>query len=454
LNDRLNARLAEGFARRRLHDTEGAYVAIADAAALEPGDPQVALALAQISYETWRPAAALFARARELDPQNQGIARGAALALNAEGQHDEAQALLQAVLGAHPDWIEGHKTLATIRATGGSGEPFDASFVAAAKARPDDLPLHMAWFHALAGARDWHGARVALEKTAARFGLTRGVRLGKAFLASESDEASRDPAIFAGLDDVNDPGLDLARIRFWLRTGAPATAAAIAESRIGGPLAHMFWPYLSLAWRLTDDTFAATLDEERALISTIDLNISDNHLAHLETTLRQLFVLTSPYHEQSVRGGVQTNRHLFFNPDPVIQHIRAHFMDAVRHYIDILPAPTTKRPLLGLPRAAPFVFDGSWSVLLRGQGFHAPHTHVKGCISSAFYVTVPPAIGTQGWLAFGSPPPELGLDLAPLHCIEPKPGRLVLFPSTHWHDTLPFENGERLTIAFDVAGSP
>jgi Putative 2OG-Fe(II) oxygenase len=30
-------------------------------------------------------------------------------------------------------------------------------------------------------------------------------------------------------------------------------------------------------------------------------------------------------------------------------------------------------------------------------------------------------------------------------------GRLVLFPSTNWHGTLPFDEGERLSIAFDVA---
>ncbi|MBK9588986.1 MAG: hypothetical protein IPO50_10640 [Sphingomonadales bacterium] len=34
--------------------------------------------------------------------------------------------------------------------------------------------------------------------------------------------------------------------------------------------------------------------------------------------------------------------------------------------------------------------------------------------------------------------------------IEPKPGRLVMFPSTMWHGTVPFDAGERLTVAFDV----
>jgi hypothetical protein len=59
--------------------------------------------------------------------------------------------------------------------------------------------------------------------------------------------------------------------------------------------------------------------------------------------------------------------------------------------------------------------------------------------------------GHEGWLKLGEPQAELGLDLPPIRLVEPKPGRLVLFPATMWHGTEPFPAGERLTIAFDVA---
>ena len=45
---------------------------------------------------------------------------------------------------------------------------------------------------------------------------------------------------------------------------------------------------------------------------------------------------------------------------------------------------------------------------------------------------------------------RLGLAIAPSRMVQPLPGRLVLFPSYLWHGTVPFEGGERLTIAFDV----
>ena len=97
-------------------------------------------------------------------------------------------------------------------------------------------------------------------------------------------------------------------------------------------------------------------------------------------------------------------------------------------------------------------FSGSWSVRLPGAGYHSNHIHPAGWLSSAFYVTLPPAgEGRAGWLKLGEPQAELGIDLAPFRHVEPRPGRLVLFPSTMWHGTVPFEAGERMTVAFDVA---
>ncbi len=57
----------------------------------------------------------------------------------------------------------------------------------------------------------------------------------------------------------------------------------------------------------------------------------------------------------------------------------------------------------------------------------------------------------DGWLKFG----ETNLNLGNLECIEkvvqPKEGRLVLFPSYMFHGTIPFTSNEtRTTIAFDV----
>ena len=125
-------------------------------------------------------------------------------------------------------------------------------------------------------------------------------------------------------------------------------------------------------------------------------------------------------------------------------------------------SPSCRRPRPAIrpcsARRAPIRFAGSWSVRLTGEGFHVNHVHPAGWISSAFYVALPEAaMGGEahaGWLSLGEPQAELGLDLPPIRLIEPRPGRLVLFPSTMWHGTRPFATGERLTVAFDVASPP
>ena len=61
------------------------------------------------------------------------------------------------------------------------------------------------------------------------------------------------------------------------------------------------------------------------------------------------------------------------------------------------------------------------------------------------------AAAQQGWLKFGEPPYELNLEDPIRRTLQPKPGRLVLFPSYLWHGTIPFRGEQtRTTIAFDV----
>src|SRR5690606_40073879 len=93
------------------------------------------------------------------------------------------------------------------------------------------------------------------------------------------------------------------------------------------------------------------------------------------------------------------------------------------------------------------------------RDFHV--TGVQTCAlpisSSAFYVALPDCVlaadqqSRAGWIQFGQPLEELGLDLPPRRVIQPRPGFLALFPSYTWHGTLPFDDRHsRLTIAFDM----
>ena len=100
-----------------------------------------------------------------------------------------------------------------------------------------------------------------------------------------------------------------------------------------------------------------------------------------------------------------------------------------------------------------YKLTGCWSVKLKANGFHVNHLHPAGWISSAYYVSLPKVVsdaeGQQGWIKFGEPRwPTPGCTVEKV--VQPKAGRLVLFPSYMWHGTIPFSEGERMTAPFDA----
>jgi tetratricopeptide (TPR) repeat protein len=441
----------EAIRARQRQDTEAAVEAVDKAQAAAPNNAQIAAVRAQLHYETWRPAAELFDHALKLMPGDLQLLRNKALALAVEGDHIRAQAYLEQQLAIQPDWLDGHNVLTKMRLMSGEATDYDRSFADACQQLPSSLPVRLAWFHSASIQRNWTKAQHIIDKAQELFGNQKALDAARLYIASESgDDADRNKLLLA-VADMHDPGLDLCRVRLYLRKGQIDDAKTVASRHIGTQVELMFWPYLSLIWRLTANPRAVWLDGDPFFVSIVDLAFSPVELDALADTLRKLHILQAPYPEQSVRGGTQTDRPLFFNPDPAIQLARARITRAVRNYVDALPDMEATHPLLSLRRDEIY-YEGSWSVRLKDKGYHASHTHVMGWISSAFYVSLPDAPGPPpaGWLGLGTPPPELGLDLAAYAKVEPKPGRLALFPSTMWHSTDPFEAGERLTIAFDI----
>jgi Putative 2OG-Fe(II) oxygenase len=135
----------------------------------------------------------------------------------------------------------------------------------------------------------------------------------------------------------------------------------------------------------------------------------------------------------------------------LVDRLQLRITETVNRYIADLGADED-HPFLSRRRNG-FAYSGSWSSRLRDCGFHTNHVHPMGWISSCYYVAVPDVVADisarQGWIKFGEPSFETGLDIR--RAIQPVPGRLVLFPSYMWHGTLPFRSqSARLTIAFDA----
>jgi Flp pilus assembly protein TadD len=429
--------------------------AFSQAATLNPDEPLTAFGHAQASLDAGFPAAALFAHARKLAPGDLATINGCAGALLAQGEPAAAEALLADTLLCHPDWLAGHKTLAALRWTSGDSRQFARSYAEACGVEPRNLPLRLAWFSALTQARDWEAAVQVIAEGEAVIGTAPALAVARAILAGESGDTGRAEEWFARTASIRDDALGIAHLRHCLRTAKLEKAESLALGLLKGRSAPMIWPYLSLIWRLRGDARAEWLDGAPPYIRAFDLGLNNRELDELAAVLRRLHTTRAPYLEQSVRGGTQTDTHrqLFFRAEPEIQGVRAKVCAAIREYVAGMPPPVPGHPLLGMPRGR-IRFSGSWSVRLTAHGHHVSHTHPLGSISSALYVALPPpaqlGAAPAGWIRFGVPPPVLGLNLPALAQIEPKPGRLILFPSTMWHETLPFDDGERLVIAFDV----
>lgn len=434
---------------------EQALPAAERAARLAPDDPRARTLLAQLRYETGRTAAAAFAAARALAPEDGALISGHAGALAAEGETAAALALMAQALAQRPGWIEGQSYRATLHRLSGATGPDDQGFAEAVRAEPHNVPLRLAWFHWLAKAKRWDQARSVISDAIRLSGETPALEVARLYLDAESGAATDRPDLFDTLAVRPDSGLALARVRHALRCGRPDSAVAIAQAQLATPAARLFWPYLSIGWRLLGDERAAWLDRPGDCIRSVDLGLDTRELAQLADLLRTLHTAAAPYPDQSVRGGTQTDRPLLFRHEPIMQRARAAIEAAVHDYIAALPPPEPDHPLLGVPRGE-VKFAGSWSVRLSAQGYHAAHSHPTGWISSALHIALPETMGEApaGWLRFGTPPPELGLDLTPYGEVEPRLGRLILFPSTLWHGTVPFADGERLSIAFDIRPQP
>jgi hypothetical protein len=203
---------------------------------------------------------------------------------------------------------------------------------------------------------------------------------------------------------------------------------------------------------MMDDPRWNWLEGDDRFVGVYDIADRLPPLDTLAEALRRLHTLSEQPLEQSLRGGTQADG-IFLHVDPVMVALRDAIRTTVAEHLAQLPARDESHPLLA-PRRDEIRFSGSWSVRLHGGGYHANHVHPAGWISSALYIALPPDLGRDGagFLTLGdAKSPTLDVQTPPFRTIEPKPGRLALFPSYMWHGTKPFGEGERITVAFDVA---
>jgi predicted Zn-dependent protease len=441
-----------GLTARACGESTLALGAFNAAARLMPRDPLIAHSRARTALEAGVPSVDLFAAAAALAPQDGSILLGYAAALLQDGRPSEGITHLERALAGNPLWLNGHRSLAALRGQMGL-DPL-SSITQALNRHPRAPELHHLAISLALQARDLDRASAAVKNASAVLGMPRWLTLLAAHIASESGATDQASPHFTAVGTPSDPNEAWMFARHLLRCGQPVEAAVLLERWRGKPGDHVIWPYLALAWRMADDLRHHWLEGDPRLVGVYDIGLGQDQLALLGDHLRALHLATAAPLDQSVRGGTQTDGHLLLRAEAPIRDLRERLLGIVERHIAQLPAPEAGHPTL-LANRAPVRIAGAWSVRLADAGFHTDHVHPQGWFSSALYVALPETVGRgaddhAGWLSLGEAR-DIIPGLEPLRLIEPKPGRLVLFPSTMWHGTRPFPSGERLTVAFDIA---
>ena len=446
-----------GLSARLQQHSAVALESFARAAKLAPGDALIAQGHGQAALEAGCPAVDLFERAASLAPQNGSVLLGRAAALVAEGRSDEAIQGLRQLLASNPLWTDGHRAYARIAGQlEQAGDP-RASLCDALAQIPGEPALHQTLVATDFDLAAYDKADRDLARVRQRLAPARWIDGWSAFCASEQGDMARADRLFEAMGHPRDIDEAFRRVRHEIRAGRIDHAVALAERWKASDRDGVLWPYLALGWRLTSDPRWQWLESDPRLVGVYDCSRSLGSLSQVADTLRRLHFADRQPLDQSLRGGTQTDGPLLSRLDPEIVALRKGILSAVSEYIAQLPPYEPGHPLL-LRQRDPLRFAGSWSVRLTRRGFHVDHVHTHGWISSALYISLPDRAmgrgegegGHDGWLALGECK-DLVPGLAPLRLIEPKPGRLVLFPSTMWHGTRPFADGERLSVAFDIA---
>jgi uncharacterized protein (TIGR02466 family) len=453
---------ALGVALDGLGRTSDARAALERAVTLAPGYVAARSNLAAVLCKEERAIEAL-AHADALLSQRQVTPRLAltrARALMLLDRYDEAEAVLGSMVAAHPHELDAQFLLAQLRHVRGDDDFAAALRDAASRA---DAPPSVAVMHAdvLRRAGRTAEAERLVRELLSRLGAAPQLLSSLANILHESGRyaeavsAARDAAS-ALPDDVPIVENYVAAL---LSAGEAAESVPVIERfRERAPLDQRWITYrIDAARQLREPLFEQWCDVQQ-LVQVFDLPAPPGYssIGEFNAALRPVIEArhAQRHHplDQSMRFGTQTSRGLLDDDEPLVVAFRRALEGPIAEYQAKI-GRDPQHPLLSR-NIAPARLVGCWSVRLRRGGHHVNHIHPEGWISSAYYLAVPPEVqdpvARSGWIKFGEPRfPMPGGE--PLRHVQPRTGRLVLFPSYLWHGTTPIQGAEpRITIAFDA----
>jgi Flp pilus assembly protein TadD len=449
--------------QQRPAESEAAY---RRALALAPGHVLAYHNLGALLSHLERPEEALAAleraRALGLTAPELHINRGRALAQLY--RLEEAERAYSQAVALRPGDVSAQSNLASLRYMRGDPK-FARDIAAAAVAAPLDFQLQLALADLLRRAGDLSGSEILLRGLLKSTAAPPKVRAALAAVLRESGRLKEAEALAmeAAMADPQDVSLIENLVAIELALGRPEEALPFIQTqRLRQPHDQRWIAYQATAARQLGGPLYRTLYDYERFVHVYELappagwsTMAQLNAALIETLGARHVFATHPL-DQSLRNGSQTARSLTTDRDPVIQALLSAFAGPIEHYRAAI-GNDPDHPMAAR-NSGPARLEGCWSVALRRDGFHVNHIHPQGWISSAYYVSVPEEVRDasvkSGWIKFGEPRFALP-GVGPAHFVQPKSGRLVLFPSYMWHGTNPIRGAEqRLTVAFDAIPGP
>lgn len=384
-------------------------------------------------------------------------------ALMDNGRADEAERRLVEAVALHPGDPALHSGLARLRWVRGDTVAFTRDLEAAVRAQPDNIALRLTCADLLRRADRPIEAEAQLRQGLLRAPGEAALSGSLGVLRSEQNDFSGAETLFKRAlerrpDDWN---LRESLTTTLLQAGRSAEAQPHIEAALARQPHHSAWlAHKAVCLRMLGDPAYARLYDFERMVKPYEPAPPDGwpsidaFNADLAVTLRAMHRLDAHPIDQSLRNGTQTSKSLLEVDDPVIRAFLAMIDSALIRHISEMPDDPDHPVWSRKPKSGRAKVVGCWSVRLKPGGYHVNHVHPEGWISSAYYVAVPDEVAGandhRGWIQFGEPRwPTPGVTAE--RFIEPRPGRLALFPSCMWHGTVPFHEGEeRLTVAFDA----
>lgn len=156
----------------------------------------------------------------------------------------------------------------------------------------------------------------------------------------------------------------------------------------------------------------------------------------------------------STSGGGQTGN-LVDDPSTIIRNFTVALTDHVDAWVKDLVYSQNHPFTATIPKSWRYSI---WATVLGSGGNQTPHLHPAGWLSGVYYVDIPESFSAtasndhDGWIEFGAP--GYGYDPVRkpgIRLFQPVEDRLILFPSSVFHRTLPFtDTSNRTSIAFDL----